>query len=248
MGDMSNRVALVTGASRGIGRAIALKLAEGGATVGVNFNSNEAAAAEVVELIKSRGGQALLLRADVGSAEAVQAMVADLAKAHGRIDILVNNAGIIRDTLLLRMSESDWDAVLNTNLKSAFMCTKAVVRYMMKQRWGRIVNISSISGVIGNPGQANYSSAKAGLIAFTKTVAREFASRGITSNAVAPGFIATDITSGLSADMKDTLLKQIPLERFGNPEDVAELVAFLASDRAAYITGEVIHIDGGLAM
>ncbi|MCL5264562.1 MAG: 3-oxoacyl-[acyl-carrier-protein] reductase [Chloroflexi bacterium] len=245
---MQDHVALVTGASRGIGRATAIRLAEAGARVGVNYNSSPNAAAEVVETIRSRGGQAITLPGDVSSPEAVQAMVASLVESFGKIDILVNNAGIIRDTLLLRMSEADWDAVLNTNLKSAFTCTKAVVRYMMKQRWGRIVNVSSVSGILGNPGQANYSSAKAGLIAFTKTVAREFASRGITANAVAPGFIATDITSGLSRDTKDSLIKQIPLERFGKAEEVAELIAFLASDRAAYITGQVIPIDGGLAM
>ncbi|MDA8189096.1 MAG: 3-oxoacyl-[acyl-carrier-protein] reductase [Dehalococcoidales bacterium] len=248
MGELQDHVALVTGASRGIGRATALRLAEAGARVGVNYNSSPNAAAEVVETIRSRGGQAITLPGDVSSPEAVQAMVASLVESFGKIDILVNNAGIIRDTLLLRMSEADWDAVLNTNLKSAFTCTKAVVRYMMKQRWGRIVNVSSVSGILGNPGQANYSSAKAGLIAFTKTVAREFASRGITANAVAPGFIATDITSGLSRDTKDSLIKQIPLERFGKAEEVAELIAFLASDRAAYITGQVIPIDGGLAM
>lgn len=248
MGDLENRVALVTGASRGIGRAIALRLAESGAAVGVNFNTNEAAALEVVERIRGAGGQAVALQADVRSQEAVQAMVAKLVEAYGKIDILVNNAGIVRDMLLLRMSEEDWDAVLNTNLKSAFICTKAVVRYMMKQRWGRIINISSISGVIGNPGQANYSAAKAGLIAFTKTIAREFASRGITSNAIAPGFILTDITSELSEQLKSELIKQIPVERFGKAEEVAELVAFLASDRAAYITGQAIHVDGGLAM
>ncbi len=248
MGELQDHVALVTGASRGIGRATAIRLAEAGARVGVNYNSSPNAAAEVVETIRSRGGQAITLPGDVSSPEAVQAMVASLVESFGKIDILVNNAGIIRDTLLLRMSEADWDAVLNTNLKSAFTCTKAVVRYMMKQRWGRIVNVSSVSGILGNPGQANYSSAKAGLIAFTKTVAREFASRGITANAVAPGFIATDITSGLSRDTKDSLIKQIPLERFGKAEEVAELIAFLASDRAAYITGQVIPIDGGLAM
>ncbi len=248
MGDLGNRVALVTGASRGIGRAVALRLAESGAAIGVNYASNEAAAAEVVELIRSRGGQAVALHADVSSAEAAQAMVAEVVKTFGRLDILVNNAGIIRDTLMLRMSEDDWDAVLNTNLKSAFICTKAAVRYMMKQRWGRIVNMSSISGVVGNPGQANYSAAKAGLIALTKTTAREFASRGITANAVAPGFIQTDIISGMSQDLKDSLVKQIPVERLGKPEEVAELVAFLASEQAAYITGQVVHIDGGLAM
>ncbi len=248
MGDLDGRVALVTGASRGIGRAIALRLAEDGATVGVNYNSSEAAAAEVVNLIEGSGGKALALHGDVSSAEAVQDIVGELVRAYGRIDILVNNAGIIRDTLLLRMSEDDWDAVLDTNLKSAFICTKAVVRHMMKQRWGRIVTVSSIVGIIGNPGQANYAAAKAGLIAFTKSIAREFASRGITANAIAPGFIDTDITNHLPQELRDSLLKQIPVERLGQPAEIAELAAFLASDRSSYITGQVVQIDGGLAM
>ena len=246
--ELENRVALVTGGSRGIGRATALKLAALGARVGVNYQSNASAAAEVVDQIISLGGEAIALPGDVSSQEAVQAFTNQVIQKWGKIDILVNNAGIIRDTLILRMSDADWSAVIDTNLKGAFYCIKAAVRTMMKQRWGRIVTISSVSGILGNPGQANYSAAKAGLIALTKTTAREFASRGITANAVAPGFISTDITSGMSQDVKDGLLKQIPLERFGRPEDVAEVVAFLASERAAYITGEVIKVDGGLAM
>lgn len=246
--ELENRVALVTGASRGIGRAIALRLAELGAKVGVNYNANQAAAEEVVARIVEGGGKAIALPGDVGSPDAVQKMVNVLLQDSGRIDILVNNAGIIRDTILLRMSESDWDAVLTTNLKGAFLCTKAVARPMLKQRSGRIINISSVSGIIGNPGQANYSSAKAGLIALTKTTARELASRGITVNAVAPGFITTDITSELPQEYRESLVKQIPLERFGKPGDVAEVVAFLASERASYITGQVINCDGGLVM
>ncbi len=246
--ELQDRVALVTGASRGIGRAIAFRLADMGAKIGVNYNSSPKAAEEVVSQIVERGGQAIGIAGNVGSADDVQRVVSAVVHQWGRIDILVNNAGIIRDNLFLRMTEADWDAVLTTNLKGAFLCTKAVARPMLKQRWGRIVNISSVSGVIGNPGQANYSSAKAGLIALTKTTARELASRGITVNAVAPGFIATDITSDLAAEYRDSLIKQIPLERFGRPEDVAEMVAFLVTERASYITGQAIHVDGGLVM
>ncbi|MBI4317252.1 MAG: 3-oxoacyl-[acyl-carrier-protein] reductase [Chloroflexi bacterium] len=245
---MEDRVALVTGASRGIGRAIALELAALGARVAVNYQTNSAAAEEVIERIVERGGQAIAVQGDVSSQEAVQSITSQVATKWGKIDVLVNNAGIIRDTLILRMSDADWTAVLDTNLKGAFYCTKAAVRGMLKQRWGRIVNISSVSGILGNPGQANYSAAKAGLIALTKTTAREFASRGITANAVAPGFITTDITAGMAQSVKDELLRQIPLERFGKPEDVAQAVAFLVSEKAAYITGHVINVDGGLAM
>jgi len=244
----SDRVALVTGASRGIGRAIALRLARGGARVGVNYYSNEAAAREVAEAIEGLGAEALLLPGNVAEAAAVEGMVGQVLATWGRLDVLVNNAGIIRDTLLLRMSEEDWDAVLTTNLKGAFLCTKAALRPMLKQRWGRIVSISSISGLRGNPGQANYSSAKAALVAFTKTVAREVASRNVTVNAVAPGMIATDITTSMPEKAREAIVGQIPLGRMGTPEEVAELVAFLASDAAAYITGTVIQIDGGLAM
>ena len=243
-----SRAALVTGASRGIGRAIALRLARDGVRVGVNYQSNEAAASEVVAAIKGLGSEALLLPGNVGVAVDAERLVAQVIAAWGRLDIVVNNAGIIRDSLLLRMGEDDWDAVLTTNLKGAFLVTKAALRPMLRQRSGRIVNVSSVSGIRGNPGQANYASAKAALIAFTKTVAREASSRNITVNAVAPGMIETDITSGMPEKAREAIVAQIPLGRMGTPEDVAEVVAFLASDAAAYITGAVVQVDGGLAM
>ena len=245
---LDGKCALVTGASRGIGRAVALKLASEGAKVALNFAGNEAAANEVRQEIEAMGGQAILVKADVADEAAVQDMVQKTADAFGRIDILVNNAGITRDGLLARMKEEDWDAVLSTNLKGVFLTTKAVAKLMMKQRAGRIVNMASVVGVSGNAGQANYSAAKAGVIGFTKTIARELASRGVTANAVAPGFIATDMTSVLSDKAKEAALTGIPLGRMGTPEDVAAAVLFLVSDKSSYITGQVLHVDGGMVM
>ncbi|MBQ4421563.1 MAG: 3-oxoacyl-[Schwartzia sp.] len=245
---LDGKCALVTGASRGIGRAVALKLASEGAKVALNFAGNEAAANEVRQEIEAMGGQAILVKADVADEAAVQDMVQKTADAFGRIDILVNNAGITRDGLLARMKEEEWDAVLSTNLKGVFLTTKAVAKLMMKQRAGRIVNMASVVGVSGNAGQANYSAAKAGVIGFTKTIARELASRGVTANAVAPGFIATDMTSVLSDKAKEAALTGIPLGRMGTPEDVAAAVLFLVSDQSSYITGQVLHVDGGMVM
>lgn len=243
---LQGQIALVTGASRGIGRAIALKLGSLGAEVGVNYRANSAAAEEVVEAIAAAGGRAFLLPGDISDPQAAAAVVTNATERGGRLDILVNNAGIIRDALLMRMSNDDWDAVLATNLKGAFLCTRAALRPMMRQRRGRIINISSVSGVMGNPGQANYSAAKAGLIGLTKSVAREVASRNIAVNAVAPGFIVSDITRDLPDKVKESILAQVPMGRFGQPEEVAEVVAFLALPTTTYITGQVIHIDGGL--
>jgi 3-oxoacyl-[acyl-carrier protein] reductase len=243
--DLTDRVAIVTGAGRGIGRAIALKLAGMGATVVVS-DILEKEAGEVAQEIKTKGGQSLVCRADVSQAADVARLVEETLAAYGRIDILVNNAGIARDQLLLRMSEEDWDKVIDVDLKSVFLCTKAVLRHMLKARWGRVISLSSIAGLVGNPGQANYSSAKAGIIGFTRTVAREVGSHGITVNAVAPGFIETDMTKKIGEEQRQEIKKHIPLDRFGTPQDVAEAVAFLASEEAGYITGQVLSINGGM--
>ena len=245
---LEGKTALVTGASRGIGRAIALELAQAGADVAVNYAGSERAAAEVVSMIETLGRRSLAIQADVGNSEQAEEMVKQALEAFGRLDILVNNAGITRDNLIMRMKEEEFDQVIHTNLKGVFNCIKAVTRPMMKQRSGRIVNISSVVGVLGNPGQANYVAAKAGVIGLTKSAARELASRNITVNAVAPGFIVTDMTDKLSDEAKDVLLQQIPVARLGQPEDIARTVRFLVSDEAAYITGQTIHVDGGMYM
>src|SRR5258705_918337 len=238
---------LSTGAGRGIGRATAIRLARDGARIAINFKGNADAAAEAKRLVEQGGGEATLIQGDVSvDGQAENVVKAALAFGAGRLDILVNNAGITRDNLLVRMSAEDWDAVVDLNLRGAFLVTKAAMRPMMKQRSGRIVNVSSVAGVAGNAGQANYASAKAGLIGFTKTVAREMATRNITCNAVAPGFVDTDLTHGLLKQMEETILKQIPLGRFRTVDDVANAIAFLASDEAAYITGQVIVVDGGM--
>lgn len=245
---LEGKVALVTGASRGIGRATAIKLAEAGADVVVNYAGSTDKANEVAEQIKALGREAITYQCNVSDSDAVQSMVKDVIAKFGRLDILVNNAGITRDNLLMRMKENEWDDVIDTNLKGVFLCTKAVTRQMMKQRSGRIINVASIVGVIGNPGQANYVAAKAGVIGLTKSSARELASRGITVNAVAPGFIATDMTDQLADEQKEAMLQQIPLAKFGLASDIANAVLFLASDDANYITGQTIHVDGGMAM
>jgi len=246
--DLSGKIALVTGAGRGIGRATAIKLGAAGAKVAVNYNASEGAAQEVVEAITSAGGEARAIKADVSQADQVDSMVTTLVKDWGRIDILVNNAGITRDNLMMRMSQEEWDSVIDTNLRSAYFTTRAVLRPMLRNRWGRIISLSSVVGLTGNLGQANYAAAKAGIIGFTKSVAREVASRNITANAIAPGFIRTDITAVLPEELKATMLKQIPADRYGEPEDVANAILFLASDLAAYITGQVLNVDGGMVM
>ncbi len=246
MQRLRDKVAIVTGASRGIGRAIALALASEGANVVVNYASSSTAADAVVAEITAMGGSAIAVAADVSQADQVDTLVNAAMEKWGRIDVLVNNAGITRDTLLLRMKVEDWQAVINLNLTGVFLCTRAVSKIMLKQKSGRIINIASVAGQMGNPGQANYSAAKAGVIGFTKTVAKELASRSITVNAIAPGFITTDMTHDLKTD---EILKFIPLNRFGQPEEVAGLAQFLAADpAAAYITGQVMNVDGGMVM
>lgn len=246
--NLSGKVALVTGASRGIGRQIAVTLAAYGAEVIVNYNGSAQKAEEVVKEIEENGGTAKAVQCNVAEYDRAQELISEIVKKHGRLDILVNNAGITRDNLIMKMSEDDFDAVVSTNLKGAFNCTKHIARQMLKQKGGRIINITSVSGVMGNAGQANYCASKAGVIGLTKSVARELGSRGITVNAVAPGFIVTEMTDVLPDSVKEAMGDQIPLKKFGETKDVAEAVAFLASDEAKYITGQVLHVDGGMAM
>ncbi len=241
--ELSNRVAIVTGSGRGIGRAIALKLAEVGAAVVVSDISDGEPVAEEIRKLKQKS---LAVTADISSSADVTRLVETTISAYGRIDILVNNAGITRDHLVLRMSEEDWDNVLTVNLKSVFLCTRAVLRHMIKQRWGRIISMSSIAGIVGNAGQANYASAKAGILGFTRSIAREVASRGITANAIAPGVIDTIMTQKLDENQRQELQKRIPVGYIGSPRDVAGAVAFLASEEARYITGQVLNVDGGI--
>ncbi|MBI1256021.1 MAG: 3-oxoacyl-[acyl-carrier-protein] reductase [Chloroflexi bacterium] len=248
MTQLNERIAVVTGGSRGIGRGIALELAQRGATVVVNYQRNADAANEVVEQITSAGGKAQAVQGDVSQEEDVNRLIKTAIDAYGKIDILVNNAGTTRDNLIMRMSAEDFDTVLETNLRSTWLCAKGVVRDMMRKRYGRIINITSVSGIMGNGGQTNYSASKAGIIGFTKALAREVASRNITVNAVAPGFVATDLTSALPEDIAKKVNENIPLGRWATVEDVALATAFLASEDASYITGHVLNVDGGLAM
>ena len=246
--DLTDKVAIVTGSARGIGREIALKLAEVGADVVVNDIEAAAESLEsVVKEIKTLSRQSLAVTADVSSSEDVNRLIETAVKEFGKIDILVNNAGVTRDQLLMKMTDEEWDTVLNIDLKSAFLCTRAVIRHMLRQRSGRIISIASVVGMVGNAGQANYASAKAGIIGFTKSIAKEVGSRGITVNAVAPGYIQTKMTEQLNDDQRQEMLKHIPLASLGTPRDVAEAVAFLASEEARYITGHVLNVDGGMA-
>jgi 3-oxoacyl-[acyl-carrier protein] reductase len=248
MAGVQNRVAIVTGASRGIGRAIALELGKQGASVVVNYNSSPAAADEVVAAITEAGGQAVAVQANVGDEAQVEALFKAAVERFGKVDILVNNAGVTRDNLIIRMKAEDFDTVLDTNLRSAWLCCKAAIGVMMRKKYGRIINISSVSGVIGQAGQTNYSASKAGLLGLTKALAREYANRGITVNAVAPGFVLTDLTKDLPEDLVKQLNTVIPVGRWGNVDEIAHAALFLASEEAAYITGQTLNVDGGMAM
>ena len=245
---MEGRVALVTGGGRGLGRAIAVRLAGEGAKVAISYRSNDAAAAETAELVRKAGAGCEIFKGDVASPEDVEALMKGVGEAFGSVEILVNNAGTTRDNILLRMKDAEFEEVLDTNLKGTYLCTRAVLRGMVRVRWGRIVNISSVVGLLGNAGQANYAASKAGMIGFTKSVAREVAGRGITANAVAPGYVETELTAGLPEHLKEQILGQVPVGRFGEPEEIAEVVAFLAGERAAYVTGQTIVVDGGMVM
>ena len=246
--DLNGKVALITGGSRGIGKAIAIKLASYKANIVINYTSNKEHALKVKEEIESYGVKSIVIKCDVSKSDEVNNMIEEVVKEFGQIDILVNNAGITRDGLLMRMKEEDFDSVIDINLKGVFNCTKSATKYMMKKRYGKIINISSEVGLIGNAGRANYCASKAGVIGLTKSSARELASRNINVNAIAPGFIDTDMTSVLNENLKETMLKNIPQNRFGSPEDVANLVLFLASDMSSYITGQIINVDGGMVM
>jgi len=246
--NLNNKVALITGGSRGIGKEIALELARNGVNIGLTYVRGEDKAKEVVKEIETMGVKVLAIKANVSIEEEVAQMTKAMEESFGTIDILVNNAGITKDNLLIRMKEEDWDDVMNVNLKGTFLCTKAISRIMMKKRYGKIINMASVVGIMGNAGQGNYSASKAGVIGFTKSMARELASRGIRVNGIAPGFIQTDMTDVLKEDVKEEMLKAIPLSTFGKPKDIADLVVFLASEKSDYITGQIINVDGGMVM
>ncbi len=242
------RVALVTGGGRGIGRGIAVRLASEGAAVAISYRSNDAAAEESARLVREAGARCELFKGDVAEADDVKALFEGVADAFGRLDILVNNAGVTRDNIMMRMKETEFDEVLRTNLKGTYLCTRAALRPMVRARWGRIVNISSVVGLVGNAGQANYAASKAGIVGLTKSVAREVAQRGITANVVAPGYVETELTGSLPEEVKDQIRAQVPAGRFGEPEEIAEVVAFLVGEGAGYVTGQTVAVDGGMTM